>query len=135
MLNRLLHTLDTSGTQRLRRVEFLQVLANAGLLPDDPRLQRVFAELATAAAEEHPDGIKIDELARMTRSGARLISKALMAKMVIPDFAWFCEELEAIFARAESTNGGRVTTYVPAPNTCNNMCVVVGRGSRGGGGG
>eukprot|EP00039_Didymoeca_costata_P013279 m.199379 g.199379 ORF g.199379 m.199379 type:complete len:157 (-) comp15726_c1_seq8:3464-3934(-) len=87
LLEGMLKFYDTNGDGFLSRRIFLKLLAERGLMPDDPRLAKMFEKLSTMPLDESSNTLKA--LARVAAFGGNLVADALGSRLSIPDFTMF----------------------------------------------
>lgn len=85
-------------------------LAACGLLPDDPRL----AGTTNAVDEAESRGAETEEALHAAMLPAlSLVERALLGRLIIPDFPAFTADLRDIFEKTRSLETGDVATYIP----------------------
>ncbi len=117
---RLFKSLDLDNDQRVLRSDLERRLAAAGLRSDDRRLRASMDALDDFQREydaqerrEPETQIPRDRFCKAVRHNILLIERALQGNMVIPDFAEFCEEIQAIYETARANRTGKAADYIP----------------------
>ncbi len=107
---RLFAALDLERKGYIRRADLESVIYDMGLSDDDFRIRE-----SVHALQRYGPNDRIDYAAfcAIIRSSILLIERVLQGNMVIPDFASFCDEIEAIFAETEKNKSGDVARYIP----------------------
>jgi len=106
---RLFRALDLQGRGRITPEALLTPVRASGLSEDDPRLA------ASLRALEQNAGAPLDFAAfcQSVRPAALLLEKVIRGTLVIPDFARFRGQLQAIFEESQPRRDGEVATYIP----------------------
>lgn len=117
----LFRSLDLDNDQHVKRYDLEKVLLENGLRLDDSRfvtsLQLLKEQEETIAkrTETSPRECSIEkaDFCRAIRPNIQLIERVLQGKLVIPDFAGFCEEIQQFYEITRANRGGQVATYIP----------------------
>ncbi len=104
------NALDDNADGYLTPRRLLDVLATQGLLRTDQRLAQVMAHLEACGDDERIDPERFFEI---TRQNFGLVEKLARGDLIIPDFAGFRDELQAIFERCVEQRDGAVADYIP----------------------
>ena len=117
---RLFRSLDFDNDQAMLPRDFERVLAEIGLGRDDIRLRESMAALEhyienIRPPEEDDERLKVPRGAfcQAVRHNILLIERALQGRMVIPDFAGFCQEFREIYDCAKANKSGAPADYIP----------------------
>lgn len=105
--------LDPEGKGVVSAEVLFRYLRQEGILRDDIRLQKAFAEFEL----EYQNGdthrmISPMDMERMVRHNV-LIKNALTKNFIIPDFEEFCRDIEEIYDATQFNTGGAVADYIP----------------------
>ena len=109
-LDRLIDALSEPSDGGVRVDAIRQVLAEAGLRTDDPRMarsQQVLGELEGSTV------LTKGAFLEATHDGLLLLESAAARDLVIPDFAGFRARIEAIFDDTLGETSGAVADYIP----------------------
>eukprot|EP00038_Savillea_parva_P008790 m.179196 g.179196 ORF g.179196 m.179196 type:complete len:627 (+) comp14710_c0_seq1:253-2133(+) len=90
------------------RKVFKKAIRSHGLSQHDPRLERMYEELA-----ETGDYVPIDDMVTIAGLGGQTVFEALSGELVIPKFSDFREECHNIFDRVKEIKGGQVSDWIP----------------------
>eukprot|EP00039_Didymoeca_costata_P013278 m.199349 g.199349 ORF g.199349 m.199349 type:complete len:568 (-) comp15726_c1_seq2:2175-3878(-) len=112
LLEGMLKFYDTNGDGFLSRRIFLKLLAERGLMPDDPRLAKMFEKLSTMPLDESSNTLKA--LARVAAFGGNLVADALGSRLSIPDFTMFQKNMRIMFEDLREENSGVLSNRPPA---------------------
>jgi len=117
---RLFRSLDVDNDQQVLRRDLDARLAQAGLSADDVRLRDSMVALDELRREEEEvirerleRPIPKDSFCQAIRYNILLIERALQGKLVIPDFATFCEAFDAIYTLSRKNRDGAAADYIP----------------------
>jgi len=93
--------------------DFVNALEREGILMDDPRIQKLMADLnATRLLNVAERSIQPEEFEEYVRQNA-IVKNAFTKNLVIPDFADFQKDIEEIFMETAKNTSGNVATYIP----------------------
>ena len=73
----------------------------------------MFEQLAEMDVQYADARFPIGQLARVAAAGGEVVINVLSSTVSIPDFAWFCKELEVIFQKVATNNEGWVDDSIP----------------------
>ncbi len=113
---RLFRSLDTDNDGRVHRSDLIGRLAEAGLGPEDPRLQASLSALNAqekGAADDQVAGLRREDFCPAIRHTILLIERALQGNLVIPDFAEFRDTIDRLHAVARQDRSGKAADYIP----------------------
>jgi glutaminase len=109
----LFRILDQGKKKSIASDKFLDQLARTGILSDDPRIQELLNSIKLKEqVNRNSPLITQAEFNEMLKQNA-LVKKSLTKNLVIPDFASFCEQVEAIFSATHKNDQGKVADYIP----------------------
>ncbi|MGW2597925.1 glutaminase A [Streptomyces klenkii] len=105
---------DSSG--RLSPDLLLEVLCEAGILPDDPRIAETIANLDRAGSAQPPAEpllLTAEEFSAATRLNRGLIERAARGELAVPDFPALVDDLQRIYQEVRADRRGAVAAYIP----------------------
>ncbi|MGB0716988.1 MAG: glutaminase A [Phycisphaerae bacterium] len=107
---KLFDRLRLPGEQGVRAVNILRLLSDSGFRNDDTRLASVFSALAAV-----PDSASFDEemFHDLVRTCMLILEKAAGAKLKIPQFRQFGNDVQSIFGQASDNRSGAIADYIP----------------------
>jgi glutaminase len=109
----LFRILDHGKKKSIESDKFLDKLARTGILSDDPRIQELLNIFRVKEQEKRKSPtISSSEFNEILKQNA-LIKKSLTENLVIPDFEFFCKEVEDIFQETLKNTDGKVADYIP----------------------
>ncbi len=91
-------------------------LSDRGILPDDPRMQVVHGMIQSRAkAAETNRHLRMisPELFRDMAGQSKVLRKALMEDLIVPDFEAFKQSIGEVFEATRQNKGGKVADYIP----------------------
>ena len=100
---------DASG--RISRLDVLSRLRQAGIVPDDPRIQKAWVALQDVEPDEQ--ALDLDRFTALCQRNSALIARAVRSDFVIPDFRAFAADVTEIFNALTLHRGGAVADYIP----------------------
>ncbi|MDT0448487.1 glutaminase A [Streptomyces hesseae] len=106
--------LDASG--RLSPGRLLEVLGEAGILRDDPRIAETVAHLdrvRPAPSATEPLLLTPEEFTAATRHNRGIIERAACGELVVPDFPALVADLRRIHEEVRADRSGSVAAYIP----------------------
>jgi glutaminase len=92
------------------KLQFLDIMRNNGILPNDPRVLQTINNLEPYGDN---DALDFETFSNIVRDNTIMIERILQGKFVVPNFALFCSDLKAIFEETRKNTGGSVATYIP----------------------
>lgn len=115
---RLFKSLDFDNDASMFQGDFERVLTKIGLKRDDVRLRESMAALESyleQIREPEEERLKIPRgtFCQAVRHNLLLIERALQGRMVIPDFAGFCEDIEDLYGQVKENRSGAPADYIP----------------------
>lgn len=119
---RLFRSLDYDNDAAVRPRDFKNVLVEAGIAPDDHRIKQSMTALKAYVDRKRPPDeetepkISPQAFCNAIRPNILLIERALQGRMVIPDFAGMCEELQRIYDATSANRQGAPADYIPQLN-------------------
>ncbi|MFF4219322.1 glutaminase A [Streptomyces nondiastaticus] len=107
---------DSSG--RLSPDLLLQVLREAGILPDDPRIAETISNLdrmgpGSAQLPAQPLLLTAEEFSAVTQFNRGLIERAARGELAVPDFPALVDDLQRIHQEVRADRRGAVAAYIP----------------------
>ncbi|MDX2135092.1 MAG: glutaminase A [Saprospiraceae bacterium] len=112
-IQRLLNVIADTQKGYATYSDFMRALEREGILPDDPRIQKLLADLnATRLQNVAERGIEPAEFEEYVRQNA-IVKNAFTKNLVIPDFSEFLQDIEDIFKQTIKNTDGHVATYIP----------------------
>lgn len=110
---RLYHSLLEQNRANLTTNDFLKILAQTGILEDDPRIKRTLPLLSGQSTSTYNDSaISVDKF-REVISQNLLINRSLQKDLILPDFSSFCDDITEIYEKVKENRGGKVADYIP----------------------
>ncbi|MCC3777888.1 glutaminase A [Streptomyces sp. UNOB3_S3] len=107
--------LDASG--RLSPGRLLEVLGEAGILRDDPRIAETVAHLdrvrPTPSAAAEPLLLTAEEFTAATQHNRGIIERAACGELMVPDFPALVADLRRIYEEVRADRSGSVAAYIP----------------------
>ncbi len=104
----LFDALDLDGNGQVAASDLVHALVSNGLQSNDPRLAATLEVL-----EAQPPALSFELFCMAVRPNILLIEKCLQGKLVLPDFATFCGELDELYTTARENTAGKVADYIP----------------------
>lgn len=83
------------GEGEISATELLENLSNNGLQRDDPRLVSILAQIDQLTRLDVDAKLTPEQVRHVTESGALLIEKSRLGKLILPDFDSFCDEVRS----------------------------------------
>lgn len=109
---RLFQSVDTDGSGTITREEFLNAFVRAGLKLTDVRFSESLQELGFLSPRNDSE-INLGQFQKIIRPNIHLIRRILKAKLVIPDFQDFCQDIDKIYEQVSDHTGGALANYIP----------------------
>ncbi|GAB2826609.1 hypothetical protein GCM10027091_66790 [Streptomyces daliensis] len=107
-LRTLFDAFDDDGNGTLSRSELASRFTAAGILDDDPRMERTLA--ATRGGERELD---FDEFASLVREHSGLLRRVLRDDLAVPDFPLLAQEMDELHEELLEVRDGAVADYIP----------------------
>jgi glutaminase len=117
----LFDSLDVHGTGQVSITTFLRTMREAGISIDDIRMADTKKYLETLTE----DSFDYETFKHAISSSYALVEKALTRKLVIPDWAHFCETLTDLYKQTKKMSGGKVADYIPELGNKNQLHLSV----------
>ena len=118
-LHKKIDTVNEQDVEMIQIRPFLKALEATGLRRTDPRLKPMMKNLETLKKEsfkdEHAENLTLNrnQFKRVVRDSMQLLSRAFKNQFVIPEFGYFCDEIEKLYEECMENNQGNVATYIP----------------------
>jgi glutaminase len=104
------NALDKQNTGRIKKQEIVDTLNSAGISLKDPRLSSLRAAFSQISPEQ---GLDFKTFKKCVKHSILLIAKAISGELIIPDFTDLCHDIEDIYKKTKSLEGGNVADYIP----------------------
>ncbi|MEK6482044.1 hypothetical protein WJR50_31170 [Catalinimonas sp. 4WD22] len=105
----LFRILDQGKKKSIASDKFFDQLARTGILSDDPRIQELLNNIRLKEqAKRNSPFTTQTEFNGILKQNA-MIKKSLIEKLVIPDFASFCKQVEELFSLIRKNEKGKYT--------------------------
>ena len=109
----LFSSLSSEEFEGIREKDFLNRLADMGILRSDIRLKQALAIIAQIPADDKGERIiRYPEFQSMVNSTS-VIRQALSGDLAVPDFQAFCKNVQALYEEILENRQGKVATYIP----------------------
>jgi glutaminase len=108
---RLFNSLDRDGDGSVSAWEMLAALQDAGIKPDDPRIQDALSGLTDSNGQSK--SANFSQFVSIARRNSGLVKKAVEGRLVVPDFSSMAADLEDIYQKLLPVTDGAVADYIP----------------------
>jgi glutaminase len=105
-------TFKRDAQQRISLMEVMTRIREAGIGPDDPRIEDIIAGIADSGSNDG-GGLSLDQFNSVCEASGALIARALRGDLVVPDFPRLEHELSEMYAKVRDNTTGAAADYIP----------------------